>query len=178
MFQLFKNSRFLFALIFILFAADLSVAQGITPIVKTSKGYVRGINENGIVVFKGIPYAAPPVGSLRFKPTKEHVAWTDTLATTEFGAIATQSSGGSEDCLTLNIYTPKIDKAKRPVVVWVHGGSMTAGSGKGQNGHAFSDKDDIITITINYRLGVLGFTYLDDIGKDYAGSGNNGVSDC
>jgi len=178
MFKLFKKSRFLFLLILILFAAGLSNAQSIKPIVKTNKGYVRGINENGIVVFKGIPYAAPPVGSLRFKPTKEHAAWTDTLAATEFGAIATQSSGGSEDCLTLNVYTPQIDKAKRPVVVWVHGGSMTAGSGKGQNGHAFSDKDDIVTVTINYRLGVLGFTYLDDISKDYAGSGNNGVADC
>jgi len=169
-----KVSRLSFLLIQVLFAVTYAHAQ----VVKTDKGFIRGVKENGIFVFKGVPYAAPPVGSLRFKPTREHATWKDTLAATGFGAIATQASGGSEDCLTLNVYTPNTDNSKRPVVVWVHGGSMTSGSGKGQNGHAFSDKDDVITVTINYRLGVLGFTYLDDVGKDYAGSGNNGVLDC
>jgi para-nitrobenzyl esterase len=168
-----KNSRF-GVLLVLLFAVTIAGAQ----VVKTNKGYIRGINENGITVFKGIPYAAPPIGNLRFKPTQEHATWRDTLATTEFGAMATQASGGSEDCLTLNVYTPKIDNSKRPVLVWVHGGSMTSGSGKGQNGHAFSDKDDIITVSINYRLGVFGFTYFDDVNKEYAGSANNGVLDC
>lgn len=147
-------------------------------VVKTDKGYIRGVNEGGITVFKGVPYAAPPVGQLRFKATQPHEAWRDTLAAAEFGSNATQASGGSEDCLTLNVYTPKADAAKRPVMVWVHGGSMTSGSGKGQNGHVFSDEDGIVTVTINYRLGIFGFTYLDDVNKAYAGSGNNGVLDC
>jgi para-nitrobenzyl esterase len=165
-------------LLILLLAVNFAGAQTVAPVVKTNKGYVRGINENSIAVFKGIPYAAPPVGNLRFKPTKEHDPWRDTLLTTQFGAMAKQASGGSEDCLTLNVYTPKPDKAKRPVLVWVHGGSMTSGSGKGQNGHAFSDQDNIITVTINYRLGIFGFTYLDDVDKAYAGSSNNGVLDC
>ncbi len=173
--RLFKNTFriILSAALFITFNAN---AQSL--IIKTNKGYIRGVSENNITVFKGIPYAAPPVGNLRFKAPQPHAAWRDTLAATEFGSIAMQASGGSEDCLTLNVYTPKADNAKRPVLVWVHGGSMTSGSGKGQNGHAFADRDDIVTVTINYRLGIFGFTYLDDLGKAYAGSGNNGVRDC
>jgi len=157
-------------------------AQVPNPVVKTNKGYVLGAVENGIDVFKGIPYAAPPVGTLRFKPPVEHTAWKDTLAASKFGSVATQFSNkkviGSEDCLSLNVYTPKNDHQKRAVVVWVHGGSMTSGAGKGQDGHAFADHDDIVTITINYRLGVFGFMYLGDVDKSYAASANNGVLDC
>ena len=151
------------------------------PVVKTGQGYLKGINENGTLVFKGVPYAAPPVGQLRFMPPAEHAAWKDTLQTTQFGSMATQPAGnkvlGSEDCLYLNIYTPKTDNHKRAVVVWIHGGSMTNGAGSGKNGHAFADKDDIVTVTINYRLGVFGFLYMGDVNKSYAASGNNGVLD-
>ena len=156
--------------------------QQLNTIVKTNDGYIGGSVENGILVFKGIPYAAPPVGALRFKPPVEHAVWNDTLSALKFGSVATQISGGkisgSEDCLSLNIYTPTADDKKRAVVVWVHGGSLTAGAGKGQDGHAFADHDDIVTVTINYRLGVFGFMYLGDLDKNYAASGNNGVLDC
>ena len=84
---------------------------------------------------------------------------------------------GSDDCLYLNLYTPKMDKGKRPVVIWVHGGSMTGGTGKTMDGHAFADEDDIVTITINYRLGALGFLYLGDLDKKYQQSGNLGLLD-
>ena len=165
-----------------LFTACLASAQSPNPVLKLDKGYVRGLVENNILVFKGVPYAAPPVGSLRFMPPIEHAAWTDTLAATKFSSIATQASGkkviGSEDCLTLNVYTPGIGGKKRAVVVWVHGGSMTAGSGSGMDGHAFADNDNIVTVTINYRLGVFGFMYLGDLDKRFASSGNNGVLDC
>lgn len=171
------------ALLFISIAALCQAsAQNIDPVVKTDKGYIKGLNEDGIAVFKGVPYAAPPVGPLRFKPPAEHSVWRDTLSAQKFGAIATQNSGkkviGSEDCLSLNIYAPKIDHQKRAVLVWIHGGSMTAGAGKGQNGHAFADNDDIVTVTINYRLGVFGFMYLGDADKGYVKSGNNGTLDC
>lgn len=156
-------------------------AQNNDPVIKTDKGYIRGTIENNIQVFKGIPYAAPPVGNLRFMPPIAHAAWADTLATTNFGPAATQYSGnkviGSEDCLSLNLYTPKADDYKRAVVVWIHGGSLTNGSGKGMNGHAFADHDDIVTITINYRLGAFGFLYMGDVDKRYAQSGNCGVLD-
>jgi para-nitrobenzyl esterase len=174
------------ATIAFLLLATLSIyhaaAQDADPVVKTDKGYIKGLIENNIPVFKGVPYAAPPVGALRFKPPVEHAAWTDTLSTQKFASVATQYNGkkvvGSEDCMSMNIYTPKIDDHKRAVLVWVHGGSMTAGAGLGQDGHAFADRDDIVTITINYRLGVFGFLYLGDLDQTYAASGSNGVLDC
>ena len=172
------KSTFIFALLLPFFVS----AQNIDPVVKTDKGYIKGLTENGINVFKGVPYAAPPVGNSRFKPTLEHAAWTDTLLTQKFGSVATQSSGkgvtGTEDCLSLNVYTPKADNHKRAVMVWVHGGSMTNGAGKGEDGHAFADNDDIITVTINYRLGVFGFLYMGDVDKAYTASGSSGVLDC
>ncbi|MFI5158203.1 MAG: carboxylesterase/lipase family protein [Sphingobacteriales bacterium] len=176
---MFSKIRFVVLLLIICTVCKVS-AQNNT-VVKTDRGYIHGIIENKILVFKGIPYAAPPLGSLRFMPPVEHSFWADTLSATKFGSVATQTSGkkiiGSEDCLSLNIYTPKADNHKRAVVVWVHGGSMTSGSGKGMNGHAFADKDDIVTVTINYRLGAFGFLYLGDVNKRYAESGNCGVLD-
>jgi len=172
------KTRFVIFLLVICTACKVS-AQNL--VVKIGKGYIKGLTENGISVFKGIPYAAPPIGTLRFMPPVEHSSWADTLSATKFGSVATQTSGnkviGSEDCLSLNLYTPKADNRKRAVVVWVHGGSMTSGSGKGMNGHAFADRDDIVTITINYRLGAFGFLYLGDADKRYAESGNCGVLD-
>jgi len=175
-------SKIKFAFLFAVFAICNASAQNNDPVVKTNKGYIKGETENGVAVFKGVPYAAPPVGSLRFMPPAEHAAWKDTLAVQKFGSIATQPGGrqvqGAEDCLSLNIYTPKTDNHKRAVLVWVHGGSMTAGAGKGEDGHAFADNDDIVTITINYRLGAFGFMYLGDLDKRYAQSGNSGLLDC
>ena len=173
------KNRFSFLLLIICIACKVSAQN--EPVVKIDKGYIKGLNENGISVFKGIPYAAPPLGSLRFMPPVEHSNWTDTLAAIKFGSVATQEYGkrvfGSEDCLFLNVYTPKTDDRKRAVVVWVHGGSMTNGSGKDMNGHAFADREDIVTVTINYRLGAFGFLYLGDADKRYAESGNCGVLD-
>ncbi|HEX3934101.1 MAG TPA: carboxylesterase/lipase family protein [Puia sp.] len=164
---------------FLLLIALNTSAQ--SPVVKTNEGYIKGLIENGIAVFKGIPYAQPPMGNLRYMPPVAHSPWADTLNTVQFGSSALQPSGaaaaGSEDCLYLNLYTPMPDHHKRAVVIWVHGGSMTAGSGKGMNGHAFADKDDIVTITINYRLGALGFLYLDDLDRKYSQSGNLGLLD-
>lgn len=153
------------------------IAQG--PVVKTRQGYIKGVGENRIAVFKGIPYAQPPVGNLRYQPPAPHQPWSDTLSTVQFPAAALQPSGtgvtGSEDCLYLNLYTPGLDDHKRAVVIWVHGGSMTGGTGKSMDGHAFADRDDIVTITINYRLGALGFLYLG--GPENKQSGNLGLLD-
>jgi para-nitrobenzyl esterase len=153
-------------------------------IVKTTKGYIKGLQENQAIVFKGVPYAQPPIGALRFRAPQPHQKWKDTLSCLKFGSEAVQYDGGkavakgSEDCLFLNIYTPAITpKAKMPVVVWVHGGSLTGGSGMDKNGHAFADKDSVIAITINYRLGVFGFMYLGDVDKSLHTSGNNGLLD-
>jgi para-nitrobenzyl esterase len=173
-----SSSQKLLPICFLLVTLKLA---GQSPVVKTSQGYIKGARENGIAVFKGIPYAQPPIGSLRYQPPLPHQPWSDTLNAVRFSPAALQSSGtaitGSEDCLYLNLYTPGIDNHKRAVVIWVHGGSMTAGSGKSMDGHAFADQDDIITITINYRLGALGFLYLGDLGREYRQSGNLGLLD-
>jgi para-nitrobenzyl esterase len=156
-------------------------ASGQDQVVRTAQGYIKGTIENGIAVFKGIPYAEPPVNARRYLPPIPHTPWTDTLNAQQFGPSARQPAGpktmGSEDCLYLNLYTPKTDNQKRAVLLWVHGGSMTGGSGKGMNGHAFADNDNIVTITINYRLGAYGFLYLGDLDKKYSQSGNLGLLD-
>ena len=173
---------FLPVYLLLVFVACQVSGQKLNPVVKTVKGYVRGGIENGILVFKGVPYTSPPVGALRFMPPVAHNTWADTLAAEQFGPVAMQYANkkvvGSEDCLSLNVYTPAADHKKRAVVVWVHGGSMTSGAGKGQDGHAFADHDDIVAVTINYRLGVFGFLYLGDVDKRYAASANNGTLDC
>ncbi|MBW8687119.1 carboxylesterase/lipase family protein [Chitinophaga rhizophila] len=180
--MIFSPLRTFVTSVLLLPAIMLSAQSG--TVVKTSRGYIRGITEKGILVFKGIPYAAPPVGKLRFRPPVQAPAWKDTLACTSFGSVAAQFDGGTrkltgdEDALTLNVFTPQLKPTKKmPVVVWVHGGGMTGGSGIGMNGHAFADIDSIICITINYRLGVFGFLYLDDI-AGYKATGNNGLQDC
>ncbi|WP_121808047.1 carboxylesterase/lipase family protein [Mucilaginibacter kameinonensis] len=154
-----------------------------TVATRVSGGWIRGIEEGPTLVFKGIPYAKPPVGPLRFMPPQPTTSWKDTLSCEKFGSPASQGGGpgglkGSEDCLSLNVYTPTTSKeAKLPVLVWVHGGSLTGGSGMGMNGHAFADDDSVVTVTINYRLGVFGFMYLGDVNKAYQSSGNNGLLD-
>ena len=176
-----RTLKTLFVVLFLTLSIVLAKAQSNSPVVETNKGYIRGLVENNSLVFKGVPYAAAPIGRLRFMPPVAHAAWADTLAATKFGNIAKQVSGGkvtgSEDCLSLNIYAPMANTHKRAVLVWVHGGSMTNGAGRYNDGHAFADNDDIVTVTINYRLGAFGFMYLGDIDKRYAQSGNNGLLD-
>jgi len=157
--------------------------QDTSVVLKIAEGYIKGTLEDRTTVYKGIPYARPPIDQLRFLPPLAPKSWKDTLSCQTFGAVAAQSSGnevvGDEDCLTLNVYAPSNPSpTKRPVLVWVHGGGMTAGAGKGANGHAFADTDSMVTVTINYRLGVFGFLYLGDQGERYETSGNNALLDC
>jgi len=131
----------------------------------TASGVVRGLTENGVSVFKGIPYAAPPTGEYRWRPPQPVTAWQGVRDATQDcadcpqrswpGSTATQS----EDCLFLNVWTPATatEQSKLPVMVWIHGGGFVAGSGSGPGsaGSAFA-KQGVILITINYRLGRLG----------------------
>jgi para-nitrobenzyl esterase len=102
-----------------------------TVVTKVSGGWIKGIEEGPTLVFKGIPYAKPPVGPLRFMPPQPGASWKDTLSCEKFGSPASQGGGqgglkGNEDCLTLNVYTPTTARdAKLPVLVWVHGGALT-----------------------------------------------------
>jgi para-nitrobenzyl esterase len=160
------------------------------PAITISQGRLEGVEDtDGILAFKGIPFAQPPVGPLRFKPPQPPQAWDGTFKAVDFGPAAPQpvdineessTSRQSEDCLYLNVWTPATDTAGRPVMVWIHGGGWTNGSGSETlyDGSSFARRGDVVLVTINYRLGDLGFLYLKDIaGDDYAGSGNLGLLD-
>ncbi len=150
------------------FAAALACALTFTaaawadPVkVKVDSGTLVGEASDGITSFKGVPFAAPPVGDLRWKPPQPVAAWTGDRAAIENGASCSQNSrlGAeakvSEDCLYLNVFAPK-DAKNLPVMVWIHGGSNLNGSGSIYNGAAFA-KSGVVTVTINYRMGALGF---------------------
>ncbi|ASK29432.1 carboxylesterase [Chryseobacterium sp. T16E-39] len=145
--------------------------------VSTQYGDVRGIKtEDGILTFKGIPYAAPPVGANRFQPPQPPMPWTDVKDATQYGATPPQITPHSgpfakllanvvipgDDYLNLNIWTSDI-VGKKPVMVFIYGGAFTLGSGAvpGYNGHNFA-RDGVVLVTINYRIGIEGFLWFGD----------------
>jgi para-nitrobenzyl esterase len=152
------------ALLFV--AAGSANADTASPTVAVDTGALAGVKEQAVDVFKGIPYAAPPVGALRWQPPAPPAKWAGTRDASSFGAICQQPkrpdvAGAvqqkSEDCLTLNVWT--FDGAKKaPVMVWIHGGAFRFGSGSARfyDGGDFA-KDGVILVSINYRLGALGF---------------------
>jgi para-nitrobenzyl esterase len=145
-------------------------------VVRTLAGPVEGRVREGILLFAGIPYAVPPVGALRFEKPRPHEGWREPLSATRFGNAAPQNAGAGltsspprrmgEDCLSLNVTTPALDDAGRPVLVWLHGGGFRTGQGgiPWYNGASFAKQGDIVTVSINYRLGALGFANLAELG--------------
>ncbi|MCF1751595.1 carboxylesterase/lipase family protein [Mariniradius sediminis] len=140
-----------------------SFGQG--PLVQTKSGKIQGVIEEGVSSFKGIPFAAPPVGEFRWRPPQPVKAWEGVRDATKYCADCPQRTWQgstaviSEDCLYLNVWTPAnaMKDSKLPVMVWIHGGGFTGGSGSGPGsaGDAFA-KQGVILATINYRLGRLG----------------------
>lgn len=159
------------------------------PIVKTHFGNVEGSKEKELSVFRGIPYAQPPIDSLRFLPPRPHEPWTGTRQTTKFGSPASQlpsdfspglSEGMSEDCLTLNVWTPACDEGRRPVMVWIHGGSFLVGASSWDvsDGALLAQRGGLVVVSINYRVGAFGFLHLAGLGDgELDQSGNNGLLD-
>ena len=158
------------------------------PKVTTSDGALEGRTENGISRFLGIPYAAPPVGPLRWRAPEPAVPWSGIRDAGEFGLSAPQSvvgglqkligiSGGptGEDCLFVNVWTPAEDDARRPVLFWIHGGANTLGSGAQPriNGEHLARRGDVVVVTFNYRLGALGFLHAPELGA----TGNEALLD-
>jgi para-nitrobenzyl esterase len=166
-------------------------------IVEVASGKLRGMTEGGVYSFKGIPYGGPTGGKNRFKPPSPARPWNGIKDATRYGPASWQpitspiisylqgESGVDsigEDCLVLNVWTPGLnDNKKRPVMVWLHGGGFFYGSGDHLpcfNGASLANKGDVVLVSVNHRLGVLGYLYLDELGgKEYAGSGNAGMLD-
>jgi para-nitrobenzyl esterase len=159
--------------------------------VKTGSGIVEGKEDGAVHAFLGIPYAAPPVGDLRWKPPVAAPKWSGVRKATEFGAHCMQGkvfgdmnfrdAGGSEDCLSLNVWVPaKTSGAKLPVMIWIYGGGFVAGttSEARQDGTRLAQQG-VIVVSMNYRLGVFGFFVHPELAKESGrnAAGNYGLLD-
>ena len=157
----------------LLLAPAASATDG--DIVQTRSGRVRGLRENGVQVFRGIPYAASTAGARRFLAPEPLEAWSGVRDATRFGPLAPQltpappgatSPVQGEDCLVLNVWTPGTGRdLKRPVMVWVHGGGFAVGSGSDPvtDGARLCARQDVVLVTLNHRLNALGYLYFGDL---------------
>jgi para-nitrobenzyl esterase len=161
--------------------------------VQTKAGALRGFVDNGVQVFKGVPYGASTAGANRFMPPRKLQPWTGVRDAFDYGGRAPQVLGGepaemiptdprealSEDCLMLNVWTPKADGGKRPVMVWLHGGGFASGSGAYTiySGRELARKHDAVAISVNHRLNIFGFLYLAEFGGKWAEASNSGILD-
>ena len=159
--------------------------MAIAPRVELREGAVTGTERDGILTFRGIPYATVE----RFAPPGPAPAWTGDLEATAFGPIAPQAPGAQfqrpdlaqqEQCLSLNVWTPGTDAPSRPVLVWIHGGAFRSGSSASPlyEGSALARRGDVVVVSINYRLGALGFLAHPSLGAEGAPFGNWGLLDC
>jgi para-nitrobenzyl esterase len=172
-------------------------------IAETSFGKIRGVDNNGIKVFKGIPYGASTAGTNRFMPPAEPADWSGVRDALAYGHSAPQRDPAAgppmpgtlsvsgrelpaegEDCLVLNLWTPAVAPAaesgrKRPVMFWCHGGGFATGSGSSpdNDGTNLAIRGDVVVVTINHRLNVLGFANLSAFSDDFAASGDAGMLD-
>jgi para-nitrobenzyl esterase len=165
------------------------------PVVETASGKIRGATINKVNGFRGIPYGASTEGAGRFMPPAKPKPWTGVRDTMEWGPEAPQGphteipevaatipkQGISEDCLHLNVWSTSLNRnAKRPVMVWFHGGGFTSGSGSYTiyDGANMARKHDVVTVTVNHRLNSFGFLYLADVGgAKFAQASNAGMLD-
>lgn len=159
-----------------LLTGGLVAQSDTTPIIRTQSGLIRGRTEGDVSSFKGIPYAAPPVGEYRWRPPQPVTSWTEVREAGKFCADCPQrsfpgsNSTSSEDCLFLNVWAPASanKNSKLPVMVWIHGGGFTGGSGSGTGtaGSSFA-RQGVILLTINYRLGRLGHFAFPALSKEH-----------
>jgi len=168
------------------------------PVVETTAGKIRGTAVNGISAFKGIPYGASTAGANRFMPPRKPTSWGGVRAAVDWAGHAPQAFAGarrpevsalsgipdtvpvSEDCLTLNVWTPGIGAGKRPVMVWYHGGGFSYGSANTPRtaGANLARRGDVVVVTVNHRLNIFGFLDLAELGgPEFAHSGNAGALD-
>src|SRR4051794_9160066 len=156
--------------------------------VKTTGGRIRGAASNGLMTFKGIPYAGSVSGANRFKAAPPLKPWTGVRDALQFGPPSPQPGrtargnepAPAEDCLFLNVWTPAADGRRRPVMFYSHGGGFTTGSGGAayQDGGNLARTFDVLAVATNHRLGLMGYLYLGELGgQEYATSGDVGLLD-
>jgi para-nitrobenzyl esterase len=163
---------------------------------KTRSGSVRGLLKDGVQQFWCVPYGAPTGGANRFMPPQKPASWSGVkdLFEITFGAplapgaeepspvvtALNRKGPESEDCLSVNVFTPGLDNRARPVMVWMHGGGFTAGSGNYllYDGTNLAKKEDVVVVSVNHRLNLFGFLHLADLGGEkWAGATNAGIQD-
>jgi len=165
----------------------LALAQN-QSVVETAQGKVRGVtNTRGINVFKGMRYGASTAGDNRFMPPQAPPKWSGIQDAFNYGDQSPQANTRlaadepkTDDCLRINVWTPGLDNAKRPVMLWFHGGGFEAGNGSEAlyEGTNVAHRGDVVVCTINHRLNVFGHCYLGGVlGEDFQQSGNVGVLD-
>ncbi|RYZ36609.1 MAG: carboxylesterase family protein [Myxococcaceae bacterium] len=151
--------------------------------VTTDDGPVRGSIAGGLNVFKGIPYAAPPTGNRRWAPPARPAPWTQPRAATAFGPPCPQFNAETlhldEDCLRLNVWAPATAAKPRAVLVWIHGGGYVEGASSEPwyDAGQLAQREDLVVVSFNYRLGLLGFLALPQLTAPDGGTGNWGLRD-
>jgi para-nitrobenzyl esterase len=169
-----------------------------SPVVETASGRVAGVTSGGVHVFKGIPYGASTAGANRFMPPRKPEPWTGVREATAYAGRSPQAPAAAqrpelatvwgpvdtlpvgEDCLTLHVWTPALDNAKRPVMVWLHGGAFSYGSANSPRYDStnLARRNDVVVVAVNHRLNVFGHLDLSQIGGErFAQSGNAGILD-
>lgn len=152
------------------------------PVVATRHGRVRGRREDDVEVFLGVPYGAD-TSARRFLPAASPAPWRDVRAAVTFGDASPQRNpegAASEDCLRLNVWSPRADaRAKRPVLVYIHGGEYSSGSGSHPltHGGRLAARGDVVVVTLNHRLNIFGHLHLAPYAASYSGAGNAGLTD-